>query len=124
MKRVVFLCVGNSARSQMAEGLLRALHPELEVHSAGSAPGPRVNPLAVEAMREVGVDISAARPKHMKDVPLESADLIVTLCAEEVCPVTPARVRREHWPLPDPVDLHEFRAVHDELRKRIEALRF
>ncbi len=122
MPTILFLCVANSARSQMAEGLARAMFPEREVWSAGSAPAREVNPLAIEAMREIGNDISAQRPKHLGDVPLDDADVIVTLCAEEVCPVTPPRVRREHWPLPDPVDLDEFRRVRDEIRRRLDGL--
>jgi arsenate reductase len=127
-KTVVFLCVANSARSQMAEGLARAHAPGgWRVFSAGSNPG-RLSSTAVEAMREIGIDISAHRSKGMEDVPLEDADLIITLCAEEVCPVVPGgRARRLHWPLPDPAAvtgdagarLERFRAVRDDLARRI-----
>ena len=126
-KTVVFLCVANSARSQMAEGLARARAPRgWRVFSAGSNPA-RLSTTAVAAMREIGIDISSQRSKGMQDVPLEEADLIITLCAEEVCPLYLGAARRLHWPLPDPAGLGEgeeasrrrFRAVRDELRERI-----
>lgn len=130
-KTVVFLCVANSARSQMAEGLLRARAPDgWRAFSAGSYPA-RLSSTAVEAMREMGIDIGAQYSKGTDDVPLEEADLIITLCAEEVCPVVPGgRARRLHWPLPDPAAetgdpaarLERFRAVRDELARRIEGL--
>ena len=102
MKRILFLCVANSARSQMAEGLARAmLGPEVTVESAGSAPS-RLNPLAVEAMAELGIDISGQRSKPVDEIDTDGLDLVVTLCAEEVCPVLPGRVRRLHWPVADP----------------------
>jgi arsenate reductase len=115
----------------MAEGVARARAPAgWRVFSAGSNPG-RLSSTAVEAMREVGIDISAHRSKGMEDVPLEDADLIITLCAEEVCPVVPGgRARRLHWPLPDPAAvtgdpgarLERFRAVRDDLARRIAEL--
>ena len=126
-KTIVFLCVANSARSQMAEGLARARAGGWRVFSAGSNPG-RLSSTAVEAMREMGIDISAQYSKGLDDVPLAEADLMVTLCAEEVCPVVPAgRAKRLHWPLPDPAAatgdpgarLERFRAVRDELARRI-----
>lgn len=94
--RLLFLCVANSARSQMAEGLARALLPaDVEVASAGSAPA-GLNPLAVAAMAERGIDITGQRSKAVGEVAPETADLIVTLWAEEVCPIAPARVQRRH----------------------------
>lgn len=129
-KTVIFLCVANSARSQMAEGLLRAHAPDgWLAYSAGSHPA-RLSATAVEAMREVGINISSQYSKGIEDVPLGDADLIVTLCAEEVCPVVPgSRARKLHWPLPDPASvtdpaarLERFRAVRDELARRIEDL--
>ena len=102
MKRILFLCVANSARSQMAEGLAKAmLGPEVTVESAGSAPS-RLNPLALEAMAELGIDISGQRSKPVDEIDTDGLDLVVTLCAEEVCPVLPGRVRRLHWPVADP----------------------
>jgi arsenate reductase len=130
MKGVLFLCVANSARSQMAEGLARALlPPSVEVFSAGSAPA-TLNPLAVRAMAELGIDVAAQRSKAVSAIPLERVDLVVTLCAEEVCPVVPASVRRLHWPIADPAAatgdeaarLAAFRAARDAIRARIAEL--
>ena len=123
--RVLFLCVANSARSQMAEGIARAILPaDIEVASAGSEPG-QLNPLAVEALSETGIDISGHRSKPLDDVSPETADLIVTLCAEEVCPLIPGPVKRLHWPIADPAaagDIATFRTARDQIRDRIEAL--
>jgi arsenate reductase len=123
--RILFLCVANSARSQMAEGLARAILPAaVEVASAGSDPG-RLNPLAVAAMAEIGIDISGHWSKPLSAVAPETADLIVTLCAEEVCPFVPGPVRRLHWPIEDPAaanDLAAFRRARDRIRARIEGL--
>lgn len=130
MKRVLFLCVANSARSQMAEGLARArLGSDVAVESAGSAPS-RLNPLAVEAMAEVGIDIAGQRAKSLDEIDTGGLDLVVTLCAEEVCPVLPGRVRRLHWPIPDPAReglapeeaRAAFRAARDAIRARLEEL--
>jgi arsenate reductase len=99
MKRILFLCVANSARSQMAEGLARAaLGPNVEVLSAGSEPSV-VNPYAIEAMAELSVDIGHHRSKSVDKVDPASLDMVITLCAEEVCPLLPGRVRRLHWAL-------------------------
>lgn len=121
---VLFLCVANSARSQMAEGLARSLFgARAVVASAGSRPSV-VNPLAIEAMREVGVDISAARSKAVDLVDPAGIDLVVTLCAEEVCPVFLGRVERLHWPVPDPAGggLEDFRAARDAIHQRLIGL--
>ncbi len=124
---ILFLCVANSARSQMAEGIARALAPDgIAVHSAGSAPA-SLNPLAVEALAAIGIDIGAHRSKGVDEVPLERIGTIVTLCAEEVCPFVPAEVERLHWPLADPAAAGEsqraaFAKVRDELRERIPGL--
>ena len=102
MKTILFLCVANSARSQMAEGLARQiLGPDITVLSAGSEPS-TVNPYAVEAMAELCVDIAGQRSKSVDEIDVGAVDLVVTLCAEEVCPVLPGRVRRLHWPIADP----------------------
>ncbi len=123
--RILFLCVANSARSQMAEGLARAILPaSVDVVSAGSAPA-TLNPLAVEAMGEAGIDIAGHWSKSVDDIAPETADLIVTLCAEEVCPIVPGAVRRLHWPIADPAaagDLAAFRSARDQIRARIEVL--
>ena len=124
---VLFLCGANSARSQMAEGIARALAGgRLLVQSAGSAPS-RVNPLAVRALEEIGIDISRSRSKPVGEIDPSTVDTVVTLCAEEVCPVYLGDVRRLHWPLPDPAghdepeeaSLERFREVRDELRRRL-----
>ncbi|MBI1796524.1 MAG: arsenate reductase ArsC [Candidatus Eisenbacteria bacterium] len=128
--RVLFLCVHNSARSQMAEGFARALAPPgVEVISAGSEPS-TVHPLAIEVMREAGIDLGSQRSKRLDDVPWQTADTVVTLCgeAEAVCPAVAAPVRRVHWPLPDPAAAPEaerlaiFRDVRDEIRWRVASL--
>ena len=130
MPTILFLCVANSARSQMAEGLARAAAPDgYRFLSAGSQPG-QLNPLAVAALREDGIDISHHRAKGLDAIPLDDVDTIVTLCAEEVCPVVPARVQRLHWPLADPARvegspderLAAFRAARDRLRELLPRL--
>ena len=132
MRSLLFLCVANSARSQMAEGIARSLAPDgLNVFSAGSEPS-LINPLAVRALAEIGVDASAQRAKGLDAIPVGEIDTVVTLCAEEVCPVFPGggRVTRHHWPLPDPAAatgdeqarLAAFRSVRDELRRHIAEL--
>ncbi len=133
MKRILFLCVANSARSQMAEGLARKiLGDRAEISSAGSEPA-AVNPHTVEAMAEIGIDITGKYSKSVDTVDLSSLDLVVTLCAEEVCPILPWQVRRLHWPIADPAapdttteDTTEpqarFRAARDLIKEKIEAL--
>lgn len=123
--RILFLCVANSARSQMAEGLAHALlGPDVEVLSAGSAPS-QLNPRAVDALNELGIDISQQRSKGVETIEPTGIDLVITLCAEEVCPVFLGRARRLHWPLPDPAAAppdtakERFREVRDELKRRI-----
>lgn len=127
---IVFLCVANSARSQMAEGLARASAPaDWTVSSAGSDPG-RLNPQATMAMAEIGIDISHQRSKGLDQVPLDGADVVVTLCEEEACPTTPPEVLRLNWPIRDPArpdgdrepHLEAFRAARDELQERIAGL--
>lgn len=130
MSTLIFLCVANAARSQMAEGLARARAPSgWTVHSAGSHPG-TLHPLAVQVMSEIGIDIRHHRSKGLDSVPLDTADVMVTLCAEEVCPVTPRVPVRLHWPLPDPAAvlgsaearLRAFRHVRDEIAKQLDEL--
>lgn len=126
---VVFLCVANSARSQMAEGLARALFGgRVRVQSAGSQPS-RVNPYAIEAMREIGIDIAVHRSKSVDDIDPSGVGVVITLCAEEVCPLWPGAFERVHWPIPDPATADptvsgeemraRFRAARDELRARL-----
>lgn len=132
-RHLLFLCVANSARSQMAEALARGMAPEgLRISSAGSAPS-RVNPFALKALREIGL---AARDQHSKSVddirqtgePV--VDAVITLCAEEVCPLWLGEASRVHWPLLDPAAatgsdeeiMRSFRSVRDELRRRLTSL--
>jgi arsenate reductase len=126
-RHVLFLCVANSARSQMAEGIARALAPaEVRISSAGSEPS-KVNPAAVKALAEIGIDITGHRSKSVNEVPPEDVDAVITLCRDEVCPVWFGRALRLHWPLPDPAgagtneaeQLQAFRDVRDELRRRL-----
>jgi arsenate reductase (thioredoxin) len=126
-RHVLFLCVANSARSQMAEGIARSLAPaSVTISSAGSAPS-RLNPLAVRALAEIGLDISGQHSKSVDDIPPEGVEAVITLCAEEVCPVFLGRAQRLHWGLPDPAgkgdteeaQLQSFREVRGELRRRL-----
>src|SRR5262245_47345774 len=99
---VLFLCVANSARSQLAEGLARARFGErMRIQSAGSRPT-QVNPFAIATMAEVGIDITSHTSKLVDAIEPDGIDLVVTLCAEEVCPAFLRPVRRLHWPIPDP----------------------
>ena len=125
--RVLFLCVANSARSQMAEGLARqAFGSKAIVRSAGSAPT-QVNPHAVAALAERGIDISGHESTAVASVEVSDVDVVITLCAEEVCPTLPGRVERLHWPLPDPAGAPEaeasdrFGSVRDDLERRLTA---
>lgn len=130
--RILFLCVANSARSQMAEGLARAmLGDAIEVASAGSAPS-RVNPCAIEAMAEIGIDISNHRSKSIDEVEPARFDRIITLCGEESCPVLPSAVAKLHWPIDDPASedpsigpgemRRRFGRARDEIKARLAAL--
>lgn len=131
-KRILFLCVANSARSQMAEGLARQiLGPGVEVASAGSEPT-RLNPHAVAAMQAIGINISHHDSKSIDDIDTNKIDLVVTLCAEEVCPLLPGRIERLHWPIADPSGgpatpaaeelAAHFAAARDQIRMRVEIL--
>ena len=129
--KILFMCVANSARSQRAEGLARELlGPDHEVLSAGSKPT-KVNPFAVRAMSEIGIDISAHRSKTVDELDLRNLDLVITLCAEEVCPVLPGSVERLHWPIPDPAghagsddeQLARFRVARETIRAKLKELR-
>lgn len=129
---ILFLCTGNSCRSQMAEGFARYLAPNgFEIFSAGTLPK-EIHPLAVRVMKEAGIDISGQRAKGIEAIPIETIDLLITLCgeAEEACPVLAAQVERQHWPLRDPAlapgtedeQLKIFREIRDEIRRRVEDL--
>lgn len=125
--RILFLCVANSARSQMAEGLARRMFADRAVVASAGSAATGVNPHAIEVLNELGIDISSHRSKSVTEIDAASFDTIITLCAEEVCPVVPGRVARLHWPLPDPVRAGaaeisiRFREVRDELSRRLEA---
>jgi arsenate reductase len=124
---ILFLCVANSARSQMAEGIARTLAPRgIETMSAGSIPK-SVHPLAIEALREVGIDITSHSSKSVESIPAARVRTAITLCSDEVCPVFFGNVERLHWPHPDPAaatgsreeQLASFRKVRDEIRGRL-----
>jgi len=130
---ILFLCVANSARSQMAEGLAREiLGDSVTVQSAGSAPS-RVNPFAIQAMAEIGISLAGHASTSVQDVDPSTVDLVVTLCAEEVCPVFLGDARRLHWPIPDPdrkdeilsdeERLEHFRVARERIQKRLEILK-
>ena len=121
---VLFVCVHNAGRSQMAAGWLRSLAGDaVEVRSAGSMPGDRVNPAAVEAMREVGIDIADQRPKVLTTDAVEASDVVITMGCGDACPVFPGR-RYEDWVLDDPagLDLDDVRPIRDEIEHRVRGL--
>lgn len=132
--RILFLCTGNAARSQMAEALAGALHPELvEAVSAGSRPAGWVHPLAIKAMADMGVDMKGARSKNASEFADERFDVVVTVChsAAQDCPLWPNAGRVEHWPIEDPsfgdfendeAQLRRFIETRDELAVRIAEL--
>ncbi len=129
-RHLLFLCVANSARSQMAEGIARSLAPAgVKVSSAGSRPS-RVNPLAIQALDELGLDIRGHSSKSVDTIPPDDVDVVITLCAEEECPVFLGKARRIHWGLPDPggaglseaEKLQSFRDVRDELVRRLSVV--
>ena len=130
MKGILFLCVENAARSQIAEGLARSMVPAgTKVWSAGSRPT-SVRPEAVAVLKEIDIDISHHRSKGVEEIPAAEVDTVVTLCGEEECPLFLGKATRLHWGLPDPAAvqgseqdrLNAFRATRDEIRRRLEAL--
>jgi arsenate reductase (thioredoxin) len=129
-KHILFLCVANSARSQMAEGVARSLAPAgVTVSSAGSRPS-NVNPLAIQALDEIGIDIRAHFSKSVDTIPPDGVEVVITLCAEEECPVFLGKAKRIHWGLPDPggaglseqEKLQSFRDVRDEFKRRLSVV--
>ena len=125
MRRVLFVCVENSNRSQMAEAFAR-MHggAGVEAYSAGSRPSGRINPRAVEFMRELGYDLTQHRSKSVEDLPVQEFDVVVGMgCGDEACAVVPAQ-RREMWDIPDPKDMpaEEYRAVRDRIEKKVKEL--
>jgi arsenate reductase (thioredoxin) len=128
MISILFLCVANSARSQLAEGLARArFGNRARVQSAGSTPA-GVNPIAIDMLAEIGIDITGQTSKSVDAIDPASVDIVVTLCAEEVCPVFFGHATRLHWPMPDPTAVPEelkrqrFREVRDRIAARLPEL--
>ena len=120
----LFVCVHNAGRSQMAAGFLRALSGgAVEVRSAGSMPADRINPVAVDAMLEVGVDIRQEQPKVLTTEAVQASDVVITMGCGDVCPIFPGK-RYEDWALPDPAGqgIEAVRPIRDEIRGRVEAL--
>jgi arsenate reductase len=121
---VLFVCVGNAGRSLMAERFLRELASDRhEARSAGSDPGTAPHPQVVEALREIGIDASDHLPRKLDQTLLAWADLAVSTCSEEVCPITPG-VRRISWEFPDPKNrpLEQVRVIRDEIKHSVEEL--
>ena len=122
--RVLFVCVHNAGRSQMAAGYLRHLAGDrIEVLSAGSEPADQLNPVAVEAMAEVGIDITTATPRILRAEDVQASDVVVTMGCGDACPIFPGK-RYEDWTLDDPAgqDIGAVRGIRDEIRGRIEGL--
>ena len=121
---VLFVCVHNAGRSQMAQAWVSHLAGDaVEVRSAGSAPGDAVNPAAVEAMAEVGIDMSAAQPKVLTTESVQSSDVVITMGCGDACPIFPGK-RYEDWALEDPAGkgVESVRPIRDQIRARVEAL--
>jgi len=132
MKKVLILCTGNSCRSHMAEGILRAAAGDLvEVYSAGSKPAGHVHPKAIAVLAEIGIDISGHTSKHMNEFLNQQVDTVITVCgnADQACPMFPGQVHRHHWGFDDPAHatgtddeiLTDFRRVRDQIRLVFEA---
>jgi len=131
--KILFLCVANSARSQIAEGLARKiLGSKAEIQSAGSHPSGKVHPLAIQVLEEVGIDMAKHFSKATSELPeefMKSLNYAITLCAEEVCPVLNTSAKKLHWGMPDPAALSDqgseklqaFRQVRDAIKKKIVA---
>jgi len=129
-KGILFLCTGNSCRSQMAEGFAKKMLPKnMEIFSAGLEPK-GIHPMAIKVMQEVGIDISKQESKNISEIPIDKIDLVVTLCgdAAERCPIFPGKVERIHWELEDPAKAQGsdkvitivFRKVRDKIKPYIE----
>lgn len=129
---ILILCTGNSCRSHLAEGILRAAAGDiLNVQSAGSKPSGTVHPLSIKVMQEIGIDISQHRSKHMNEFLEQNVETVITVCgnADQACPVFPGQVNRHHWPFDDPAHatgseeeiLNVFRRVRDEVKAVFKA---
>ncbi len=125
---ILFMCVANSARSQLAEGLARSMFgKKASFYSAGSQPS-KVNPLAIKVLEEISIDITGHSSKSVEDIPQKEFDYVITLCAEEVCPVFLGKTTKLHWPFQDPAgetnpELAEikFRRTRDLIKEKIES---
>lgn len=131
MKNILFLCVANAARSQMAEGLAKQIFgPGYTIQSAGSQPG-SVHPMARQVLAEQGVDTQEHTSKSVQSIDLAEVDMVITLCAEEICPVVAGKLTRLHWPLQDPAtpqaneaaQLETFREIRDQIQERLKQLK-
>ncbi len=123
-KRILFVCVHNAGRSQMAAGFMRTLGGDrVEVLSAGSAPKDSINPIAVEAMAELGIDIADQQPKILTPESVQASDVVITMGCGDACPYYPGK-RYEDWKLDDPAGqgIEPVRVIRDEIKGRIEAL--
>lgn len=128
--KILFLCVANSARSQLAEGLAKSiLGDKFHIESAGSTPSRIVQPMAIQVLQEEGIDISQNWSKSFEELDpifLKELDYVITLCAEEVCPAIITKAKRLHWPIPDPATASDekkhkaFQSARDEIRKRLK----
>ena len=121
---VLFVCVHNAGRSQIAAGFLTALsNGAVDVRSAGSMPGDQINPVAVEAMAEVGIDIASEQPKVLTDEAVQDSDVVITMGCGDACPFYPGK-RYEDWELDDPAGqpLEKVRPIRDEIKARVEEL--
>lgn len=132
MKSILFICVENRARSQIAEGLARHfIGHQYEVHSAGSRPAERVHPMAKAVMAEIGIDISNQKPKSISDIDIKKIDIVIALCEEENCPTLPSHTKKLNWKIKDPAagddlpatQIRKFRKIRDEIRQKVLALR-
>jgi arsenate reductase len=125
-KKILLLCVANSARSQMAEGIAREIFKgQIEIVSAGSNPAAKVNPLAIRVLQEINIDISYHTPKKMDAIDLTNLYAIVTLCSEEACPAIRSDVLKIHWPIDDPAKentVEAFRKARDIIIEKLYSL--
>jgi len=125
MSRILFICVANSGRSVMAERILRARHGDRhEGRSAGSEPGTAAHPVVLAALKEIGIDAADHVPRKLDNEAIEWADVVVSTCGEEACPVTPPGTKRIYWDLPDPKDepIERVREIRDEIEARTTRL--
>lgn len=125
MSRILFICVANSGRSVMAERILRDRFGDAhQSRSAGSDPGAAVHPAVLEALDELGIDASDHVPRKLDDEAIEWADVVVSTCGEEACPITPPGTKRIYWNLPDPKNqpIDRVRKIRDDIAARVETL--